>query len=200
MLRIKNSKLQISVTAPVLLAALVWLSSPVLLAAVLLAAICHELGHYIMLRLLGGQVATVVITMLGAEMRIAPQYPLSYGSEIIATLAGPVVNLLLALLLAFAGRLNSALYLFAGAQLILGAFNLLPITPLDGGSLLWIVTAWFTEPYTADKVAATVGLAVSLALLTVTALLGCRAGNGGFLVLMALWLTLQSLRRRLYLT
>ena len=36
--------------APALLAVFVWLSSPEVLGAVLLAALCHELGHYAALR------------------------------------------------------------------------------------------------------------------------------------------------------
>ncbi len=200
MLHIKKTKLKISAAAPVLLAALIWLSSPLLLSAVLLAAICHELGHYAVLRLLGGQVESITVTMLGAEMRIAPTHPLSYGGELLATLAGPAANLLLALLFGLGGHFAPVLYLFSGVQLILGAFNLLPITPLDGGSLFWIAIAWFTEPYTADRVTADMGVVVSFLLLSVTAFLGCRFGNGGFLVLMALWLTILSVQRRLHLT
>lgn len=40
--------------APALLAVFVWLSSPEVLGAVLLAALCHELGHYAALRRRGG--------------------------------------------------------------------------------------------------------------------------------------------------
>ena len=57
------------------------------------------------------------------------------------------------------------MYLFAGAQLVLGAFNLLPALPLDGGRILWLALAWLTEPYTAQRVLSAVSLAVSLALL-----------------------------------
>ena len=111
------------------------LSSPLLLSALLLAAILHELGHYWVLRRLHAQVTAIRITALGAEMQVAGR--LSYGGALLAAAAGPAVNLALALLLGYGGRLWSPLYLFAGAQLVLGVFNLLPVLPLDGGSLLW---------------------------------------------------------------
>lgn len=78
---------------------------------------------------------------------------------------GPMSNLLLAAALGLLGRWWEPMYLFAGAQLVLGAFNLLPALPLDGGRILWLALAWLTEPYTAQRVLSAVSLAVSLALL-----------------------------------
>lgn len=196
----KPTKISVSPAVIVLLAAFVWLSSAVLLAAVLLAALCHELGHYLTLRLLGGRIDAITITPSGAEMHIAPGKRLSYGGELLATAAGPVTNLLLSVLFAFAGQYAAIFYLLAGVQLLLGLFNLLPVTPLDGSSILWLATAWFTEPYTADRVTANVGLAVAVLLLAMTAVIGMQSGGGGFLILMALWLLLVSLRQRLQLT
>ena len=131
MSRSKRTAIHVSPTAPLLLALFVMVSSPLLLAALLLAAVLHEMGHYWMLRRLHARVTALRITALGAEMQVAGR--LSYGGEVLAAAAGPAVNLLLALLLGLGGRLCEALYLFSGAQLVLGAFNLLPIPPLDGG-------------------------------------------------------------------
>lgn len=196
----EQTTIRVSPAAVVVLAAFILLSSPEILAALLLAALAHEWGHYLVLRALGGRVDTIEVTALGAEMHIAPSCRLSYGGEILATLAGPAVNLLLGLLWGLCGQYTPLFYLLAGAQFILGLFNLLPITPLDGGSILWLAAAWSTEPYTADRVASNVGLAVAFLLLAVTAILGSCAGGGCFLVLMALWLLLTSLRQKLRLT
>lgn len=190
-------KVKISPAAILLLAAFVWLSSLRLLAAILLAALCHELGHYLVLRRLGGRLSGVSITALGAEMRMAPGSRLSYGEELLATAAGPGTNLLLSLLLAFLGRRAPTCYLWSGVNLMLGLFNLLPITPLDGGSMLWLGAAWMTEPYTADRVAENVGLAVSAVLLALTIRWSIASGGGGvFLILMALWLFVGSMKRK----
>lgn len=196
----EQTSVRVSPSAVAVLALFVLLSSPEILAALLLAALAHEWGHYLALRAFGGRVDTITVTALGAEMHIAPQKSLSYGAEILATFAGPAVNLLLALFLGFAGQHMSICYLFSGAQFILGAFNLLPITPLDGGSILWLAVAWVTEPYTADHAAADIGLVASFILLAATAMVGCHVGGGGFLVATSLWLLLTSLRQRLRLT
>ena len=190
-----QTAIYVSPTAPLLLALFVMLSSPLLLAALLLAAILHELGHYWVLRRLRARVTAVRITALGAEMQVAGR--LSYGGELLAAAAGPAVNLVLALLLGLGGRLWEVLYLFSGAQLVLGVFNLLPIQPLDGGSILWNFAAWLTEPYTADRVATVVGFSMA-AVLTLAAVAALWLGGSPFLLLAAaglLWHALRALRQ-----
>ena len=49
----ERTRIRVSPGAPALLAVFVWLSSPEVLGAVLLAALCHELGHYVSLRFRG---------------------------------------------------------------------------------------------------------------------------------------------------
>ena len=190
MSRRNRTAISVSPTAPLLLALFVMLSSPLLLSALLLAAILHELGHYWVLRRLHARVTAIRITALGAEMQVAGR--LSYGGELLAAAAGPAVNLALALLLGYGGRLWSPLYLFAGAQLMLGVFNLLPVQPLDGGSLLWNFAAWLTEPYTADRVAGVVGFGVA-ALLTLAAGAALMLGGSPFLLLAAAGLLWHSI-------
>ena len=127
-------RLRISPGVPLLLAAFVWLASPLLLGAILSAAVCHELGHWLVLRRVGGRIQRLHITVFGAEMQVDDRR-ISYGGELLTAAAGPVSNLLLAAAIGLLGRWWEPLYLFAGAQLVLGAFNLLPALPLDGGRI-----------------------------------------------------------------
>lgn len=186
----ERTRLWISPLVPLLLALFVWLSSPALLGALLLAALCHELGHYAVLRWLGGWVRQLRISIWGAEMRMGGR--LSYGGELLAAAAGPVVNLLLGAAFSTAGRWSELLYLLAGAQLVLGLFNLLPILPLDGGRLLWLGISWATDPFLADGWLRAIGAALSLTLLG-GALLLQRQGGSPFLLLGAAGLALHSL-------
>ena len=186
-----RAALSVSPTAPLLLALFVLLSSPLLLAALLLAAVLHELGHCLALHVLHARVTAIRISALGAEMQVAGS--LSYGGEVLAAAAGPAVNLALALVLGLGGRLWEGMYLFSGAQLVLGVFNLLPIQPLDGGSILWNLSAWLTEPYTADRVAAAVSFGMA-ALLTLAAAAALWLGGSPFLLLAAMALFVRAVR------
>lgn len=170
------------------LAAAVWgafalLTSPAVLGAVLAAAALHELGHYAALRLCGGRLRSLRLTPLGALMVPEDTSRLSYGAELAVTLAGPAVNGAMTLLLGLLGRLWPAAYVFAGAQAVLGAFNLLPARGLDGGRALWLAAAWCTEPFTADRVARAVGLATALAVFAAGAALCLYTRGSPFLLL-----------------
>ncbi len=171
-----------SPTVLLLLAVFVVVASPLCLAAVLLAALCHELGHYAALRLCGGRLESLSVSAFGAQMRIRDRGRLSYGREALCVLAGPLVNATLSWLLSLAGAQCEELYLFAGAQLLLGAFNLLPLSALDGGRLLWMGIACLTDPFLADKVCRAVTLTVLLALAALGAVLWLRHRSGFLLV------------------
>ena len=109
----ERTRVRVSPGAPALLAVFVWLSSPEVLGAVLLAALCHELGHYAVLRSRGGWVRHMEISALGANMQVAGR--LSYGSELLTAAGGPAVNLLLAAGKFIVGVLSGALSVQADA-------------------------------------------------------------------------------------
>ena len=97
-----SERLRISPGVPLLLAAFVWLASPLLLGAILSAAVCHELGHWLVLRRVGGRIQRLHITVFGAEMQVDDRR-ISYGGELLTAAAGPVSNLLLAAAMGAAG-------------------------------------------------------------------------------------------------
>ena len=171
--------------------------TPILLAALLPAALLHELAHYAVLRLCGVRAARFTLTGLGASLYVPELHRLSYGAELLSAAAGPLMNLLLWVLLSLTGR--EELTLFAGAQMVLGVLNLLPVRPMDGGRILWLATAYLTESYTVDRVAAAVGLAASSALLALCLWLVLTTGSGLFLLLGALWLAYRSLPPEVFL-
>ena len=173
-----------------LLGALYWLDEGVgLLLWGLLACAVHELGHVAAALALGGKAERLSLTVVGAELSFSYRAPLTYGQDSLVALSGPAANLLL-------GGLFFALnrYLPAVLSLGLGAFNLLPILPLDGGRVLYGLLADKLDPDWADR------------LLTAAAgcLVGLLAGIGVIaavhyanvtLLLTALWLLTGVLRQ-----
>lgn len=148
------------------------------LPLVLFSALCHEAGHLAALRLAGARVERVRLTAFGAEIQ-ADTRRLSYPREILCTLAGPAVNLLLALL--FARLMGS--YVTAGANLLLGCFNLLPVPALDGGRALYLLVSWLFDPPAADQVCRAVGLGCALVLTGTALVLTVRYHAGLFLLI-----------------
>ena len=186
-LRKPSAALTVSPSALVLLAAFLLLSRGLTLPAALLsAALCHELAHVLTLHALHTPPRRLTLSASGAELYVPDLHRLSYGGELLAVAAGPLCNLTLWALLSLLSV--DVLSVFSGANLLLGALNLLPVRPMDGGRLLWLLTALFTEPYTADRVAALVGAVTGLALLSLCLYLTATTGGGLFLLPGALWL------------
>ena len=166
-LRKPSAALTVSPSALVLLAAFLLLSRGLTLPAALLsAALCHELAHVLTLHALHAPPRRLTLSATGAELYVPDLHRLSYGGELLPAAAGPVSNLLLAAAMGLLGRWWEPLYLLAGTQAVLGCFNLLPILPLDGGRMLWLALCWGTDPFLADRVAQAVSLAAA-GLLTV---------------------------------
>lgn len=103
----------------------------------ILAIILHEAAHILLLYLFGGRLRALDLTFQGARI-VTEQGGMGYGGELMAVMAGPGIDLLLAVLSARAGE---TFYLFAGINLALGIFNLLPFPGLDGGRMLWLLFA-----------------------------------------------------------
>lgn len=164
--------------------------------SVLLAAALHECGHLAALRFFHVPVEGLRLTALGAVLYADGARRLSYGRELLVTLAGPAANLLCALPAGAFARNWEALYVFAGANVVLCAYNLLPIRPLDGGRALYLAAAFFFGPMVGDAVAAVVGTACALALLVLGVYLSVVAGSGMLFLLAAfslLWGALPQL-------
>ena len=164
-----------------LLVVLAVIVSPVMVvAAVLTAAALHELGHLAALRHYGVPIRSLRLTALGAALNAPALAHLSYGRELIVTLAGVTVNLLAGCFLAGVGlwfRWEWA-FVFAGAHLLLMAFNLLPIMPLDGARALYLAAAYFFGPTAGERVCAAVSLACALAVCALGLDLSLRLQSG----------------------
>ena len=81
-------------------------------------------------------------------------------------------------------------------SLSLGLFNLIPARPLDGGRILWLVIAWITEPFTADRVVFFTSVLFAAALLILGAAVLIRTGKSPFLLLAAFGVLAAVLREK----
>jgi len=110
------------------------------IAFVLLAfgsVLLHELGHALVARHLGVRVPRIELHFFGGAAQMADQ-PRSNGDEIAIAAAGPAVSFGLAGLSLLLAQLFAVplFQLLAYINLILGAFNLIPALPMDGGRIL----------------------------------------------------------------
>jgi Zn-dependent protease len=176
----------------------------VLFAAVLI----HELGHAGMAAVLQIPSKRIVLTFFGGYVQFAEQ-PKKRWHEIAVSAAGPGANLATwALILSLQPLLANTfsqtsesiavlntLAMFGFVSLILGAFNLLPGFPLDGGHILRSALTYVFPRPTARTIAAVCGLAVAAAI-GLWALSGGLLWTGFIAILLALaaWAELRGAR------
>lgn len=164
------------------------LESFFLLVVVLGSVLLHELGHALVAQHFGIHVRRIKFWLLGgvAELSHIPENPRVEG---LIALAGPAVNFLLALaslplvLLGQQGALPPAAaelsLIFFLVNLLLGALNLLPAFPMDGGRLLRAGLATRMDWLRATELAVRIGRWVALFL----AVIGIVRWSGGWFLL-----------------
>jgi Zn-dependent protease/predicted transcriptional regulator len=134
----------------------------------------HELGHSIVAQQLGVQVKSITLLPIGgvAALRNIPEHP---WHEIAITLAGPMVNVVIAcLLLPFTGTPSHLLYIemphdmpgllltLAQSNIMLFLFNCIPAFPMDGGRLLRALLALAIPYRRATAIAAAIGQGLAI--------------------------------------
>ena len=131
--------------APGLPAWAYWLAGGLAAVGLMASLLAHELAHAIVARRAGVGVQRITLWLLGgvSELGELPQRP---GAEVRIALVGPMVSLGLGVVLTALTQVTGALGApalvlvtvswLAAMNLLLGVFNLLPGTPLDGGRVL----------------------------------------------------------------
>jgi Zn-dependent protease/CBS domain-containing protein len=172
----------------------------VFICLLFLCVVLHEFGHVFAARAYGIRTSDVTLLPIGgvASLERMPEKP---GQEIVVALAGPVVNLVIAVALAALmgasfdlGRTSqlgdaraSLLDRVAVANVALFLFNLIPAFPMDGGRVLRALLAIPMGYTRATRVAATIGQGLAF----LFALLGLVLGNP-MLVLVAVFIFLAA--------
>lgn len=102
----------------------------------------HEMGHFVAARRCGLNVgAPTFIPFVGAWIELKDQ-PVDVRTEAYVAMAGPLVGTVAAVAVYLWGRWNDSAVLLAIAYagLFLNLFNLLPLSPLDGGRITAIIS------------------------------------------------------------
>lgn len=141
-----------------------WLMGVVTAVMLFVSVLIHEIGHSIVAKKYGIEVPRITLFIFGGVSQIASEPP-SASAEFWIAAVGPVVSFALAALfweleplLTWSSPLYALAKYLALINLILGAFNLIPGFPLDGGRVLRAVVWRFTGKYQrATSIAAATG-------------------------------------------
>lgn len=168
-----------------------------LMIGLFLCVVLHELGHSLTARLFGIETREILLLPLGgvAQLNKNPDQP---RHELLIALAGPLVNVVIAVLLVIVGltphvnlfntllngqgllqglsnepTLPNLLLWLLSANISLVLFNLIPAFPLDGGRVLRALLAMWLGQRPATRIAAWIGQLAAIGL----GLFGLFSGN-----------------------
>ena len=141
------------------------------LAVLSLSVLLHELGHVGLARLMHVRVLELELMPVGGAARLDNVWKLRPGQIVGVALAGPAVNLLIALCCAALpeGPWSALAAQAARMNLTLCLFNMLPALPLDGGRVLCGLLGRRMSPANAVRVGVRLGMAAACALLAFAA-------------------------------
>ena len=144
------------------------------IVALFACVIAHEFGHALAARRYGIKTPDITLLPIGGVARLE-RMPEKSGQEIVVALAGPAVNVVIALVLivilntrfemAALQRLDNPALDFmvrlTSVNVFLVLFNLIPAFPMDGGRVLRALLAlWFSRTQ-ATNIAARIGQALA---------------------------------------
>jgi Zn-dependent protease len=163
-----------------------------------ISIVLHELGHSLTARLFGYRTRDITISLLGGCASLIA-LPRKGWQEFLTALAGPLVSFALAAAGWFSftvfnienAWLAFALSYLCWLNLMLGAFNLLPGFPLDGGRIFRSVLLVFFNRSKATFIAMWVGrvFAILLGISGLHAIVS--GGSWGFIRILIAWMIWQ---------
>lgn len=136
---IKRIKISISFFGVMILISLLLTRSPII-PAVFLAATIHEISHVWAARLLKVPLKELRLGIFGAALYTEGSF-CSYKAEALVALAGPLSNIVLALVLLIFRLQSPSAELLIRCSAFLGLLNLLPVKDLDGGRIVFCIAA-----------------------------------------------------------
>jgi len=166
------------------------LTPTAVIVALFVCVLLHEFGHSLVAQRLGIEIRSITLLPIGgvSNLESLPEKP---SDEVKITIAGPLVNVVLApvffgvgLLLGAVPRIPADIFTGIGSvgqfffylgylNVVLAVFNLLPAFPLDGGRILRGLLATRLGALRATEISSTVGQLFAIAFF----LIGLISGN-----------------------
>ena len=166
------------------------LTSTLVIVVLFLCVLLHEFGHSLVAQRLGLEIRSITLLPLGgvSNLESLPEKP---ADEVKITLAGPLVNVVLAPIFFSVGLLFGAVprmpadlftgigsvgqffFYLAYLNVVLAVFNLIPAFPLDGGRILRALLATRLGAVRATDISSAVGQLFAIAFF----LIGILGGN-----------------------
>ena len=127
----------------------------------LVAVLVHELGHILAVILLGGKIKGIRAGAAGIEIVLFNGIS-SYAADAFLAAAGPAASFFVSMMSAACGGFFNfaGTEFFSGINLLFCLFNLIPVSILDGGKIIYSAATATFGPFFAQKLRIIIDVAV----------------------------------------
>lgn len=161
-LRHKGIEYQLSPLFFIITSALLLFDKSGYMSFSLLFSAVHEIGHILMMFILGKPPKAIRIMFYGLEIKTSV---FSKKEMIMIALSGPLVNILISIIFIVLSMFFDDVGFAVLINLIIALFNLLPVSTLDGGDVLLSALSLKFDYYTSKKIAKNISLFFSIIIL-----------------------------------
>lgn len=119
-----------------------------------ISVLCHELGHIFTMSKFGRKPKKIICQLFNIKIIDTTRAVFSYKTDLAIVLSGVVVNFSLSLIsyLIFLISNFEIFLTFSIVNLLTGAFNLLPVSNLDGGQAIYLILTQKLSEKTANRI------------------------------------------------
>ena len=173
-----------------------------LYAWLMLFTLIHELSHMFTGLILKLKPKTLEIQPFGIGI-IFESFENTEKNKIIIAMAGPLMNIIIAIIFGFINIKSQ--YIIINANILLAIFNLIPIYPLDGGRILKSIIKIYNKQQDTDDIINKTSNILMIAITAISSILILIYKNIGLLlIIMYLWVIVARennkymLKKRIY--
>ena len=142
--------------------------------------ILHELSHMIIGLILGFKPQKIELNPMGLSLSLEPKmndYNLKIKrtnlleiKKILIASVGPLVNIIIATILALTADESDITYLIFYSNLVIAIFNLIPIYPLDGGRIIYGILNIILGKWKAKKIVNELSFVITVILTAISSI------------------------------
>ena len=176
-LNLGKTSLRINISFAAVMTLMLILDESGMCAVGLFCCMVHEAGHILCLVALGEKPASVELSFYGIRLERKKPSILSSVEELAVYIAGPAMNFVLSAVLFSFGSECVGTKTAAVISLCVGAFNLIPCRPLDGGNLVCQIISMFCDINTAERVSSNISVITLIPMAVAGVVILLRGGN-----------------------
>lgn len=166
-------------------------------AWLMLFALIHEMAHMVTGLLLKLKPKTLEIQPFGIGI-VFESFENTEKNKILIAIAGPVINLIIAIIFQFIHIKSQELII--NANILLAIFNLIPIYPLDGGRILKSIIKIRKESIEADEIVNKISNILMICITACSSILILIYKNLGlFIIIVYLWVIVIKENKKYFL-